>query len=616
MKINIANIFGGIIIALTITSCEDFLSREPIDKVNADTWFSSETDLLLYANGMLQSYLPSESTIGLGDAYCDLVATKTSSDYYRPGVWNSTKQTGWAYSDWENVRRANYMMENMVRSKGKVDDIIYNHYDGVAHFWRAFFYYSKIRTFGDVPWIDKVLEENDPAIYAQRDDRELVMHHVLEDLNFACENLQGSGSFTDGRTQINKWVALAFKSRVCLFEGTYRKYHQVNPSTNKPWNGQYESADDFLKEAADAAEELMTTGGFELYNTGNPSTDFRTIFTSMSPTKTNEVIWARECSGEPLNVYNELTWNFNSSTYGQQYAPTKDLVDMFLTLDGTPITTDKVSLNQEFDNRDWRLIQTVHGPGHTYETNAGVVKLKSINFTYTFTGYSFIKWSIEREENYSKGKAENSLPILRLGEVLLNYAEAKAELGQMTKDIWDQTVGALRERAGVKNIYPGDAGYVSDEWLRDYYADAPGLSDVILEIRRERATELIMEMGLRVDDLYRWNLGNLVVKRYNQNQGWKGIYLSADDYANGFTFNGTQYGGKTDKDAIWSKTSATSYKIGTSIADGNFTLSEGDHGYLIYNYKLQWEDYMYVHPIPVTALTLNPALGQNYGWDE
>jgi len=354
MKINIANIFGGIIIALTITSCEDFLSREPIDKVNADTWFSSETDLLLYANGMLQSYLPSESTIGLGDAYCDLVATKTSSDYYRPGVWNSTKQTGWAYSDWENVRRANYMMENMVRSKGKVDDIIYNHYDGVAHFWRAFFYYSKIRTFSDVPWIDKVLEENDPAIYAQRDDRELVMHHVLEDLNFACENLQGSGSFTDGRTQINKWVALAFKSRVCLFEGTYRKYHQVNPSTNKPWNGQYESADDFLKEAADAAEELMTTGGFELYNTGNPSTDFRTIFTSMSPTKTNEVIWARECSGEPLNVYNELTWNFNSSTYGQQYAPTKDLVDMFLTLDGTPITTDKVSLNQEFDtNSTW-----------------------------------------------------------------------------------------------------------------------------------------------------------------------------------------------------------------------------------------------------------------------
>ena len=168
----------------------------------------------------------------------------------------------------------------------------------------------------------------------------------------------------------------------------------------------------------------------------------------------------------------------------------------------------------------------------------------------------------------------------------------------------------------MKNIYPEDAGYVKDEWLRSYYADAPGLSDVLLEIRRERATELIMEMGLRVDDLYRWHLGNLIVKRYNNNQGWRGIYLSADDYANGFEFNGTQYGGKTDKDAIWSKTSATSYKIGTSTADGNFTLSDGDHGYLIYNYQLEWQDRMYVRPIPNTAFTLNPELGQNYGWDE
>lgn len=616
MKQNIFKLLLGAAVAFSAVSCEDFLYKEPIDKVDADTWFSTETDLELYANGMIQSYLPSESTIGLGDANCDLVATKTSGDYYRPGIWNSSKQTGWAYSDWGSIRRANYMIENMTRSQGKVDDMVYNHYAGVARFWRAYFYYSKVRTFGDVPWIDHVFTESDEALFAARDDRELVMHHVLEDLNFACENMQGSGSFAEGRTQINKWVALAFKSRVCLFEGTYRKYHDVNPSTNQPWNGQYESADDFLAEAAAAAEELMTAGVFELYNTGSTSTDFRTVFTSMSPTATNEVIWARECSAEPLNVYNELTWNFNSSTYGQQYSPTKDLVDMFLTLDGTPITTDELSLNEEFTNRDWRLAQTVHGPGHTYETNAGVVKLKSINFTYTFTGYSFIKWSIEREENYSKGKAENSLPILRYAEVLLNYAEAKAELGQMDRDIWNETVGALRERAGVKNIYPGDAGYVADTWLRDYYADAPGLSDVLLEIRRERATELIMEMGLRVDDLYRWRLGNLIVKRFNNNQGWRGIYLSADDYANGFEFNGTQYGGKTDKDAIWSKTSATSYKIGDSTADGNFTLSEGDHGYLIYNYKLEWQDRMYVRPIPDTAFTLNPELGQNYGWDE
>lgn len=596
--------------ALSMASCSDFLDQDPIDQINASKWFSSESDLEFYANGFIQSYLPSESTIGLGDAYCDLVSTKTSSDYYRPGIWNSSKQTGWSYSDWASIRSVNYMLENMTRCENIVSSTVYNHFAGVARFWRAYFYYSKVRTFGNVPWIEKVFSEDDEAIYAGRDDREYVMHKVLEDLNFACENLQENDwTYTSGRTQINKWIALAFKSRVCLFEGTYRKYHTVNPSTNQAWNGEYESAADLLKEAASAAEELMTNSGYKLYSTGTPSSDFRTVFTSMSPTATDESIWVREYSST-LAVYNELTWDFNSSTYGQQYAPTKDLVDMFLTLDGTPISTDETSVYNEFDNRDWRLIQTVHGPGHTYQTNAGVTTLKPLNFTYTFTGYQFIKWSIEREENYSKGKAENSLPILRYGEVLLNYAEAKAELGEMTESIWNQTIGALRERAGVKNIYPGSADYVEDAWLKSYYAGSSiALSNTLLEIRRERATELIMEMGLRVDDLYRWKLGDLIVKRYNNNQGWRGIYLSEEDYANGFTFNETQYGD-------WSKTSATSYKIGTSTADGNFSLSGENSGYLIYNYKLEWLDRMYVKPIPDSALTLNAELGQNYGWEE
>ncbi len=598
---------------MATASCEDFLNTSPVDQVDADTWFNSETNLQLYANGFLVSYLPSESTIGLNDAYCDLVATKTSSDYYRPGIWNSSKQDGWDYDDWKGIRSANYMIENMVDCEGEVTEEVYNHYAGVARFWRAYLYYSKVRNFGDVPWIDHVPDVDDELLYAGRDDRELVMHHVLEDLTFACENLLGS-NYVEGRTQISKWVALAFKSRVCLYEGTYRKYHEVNPSSNEPWNTRYESADDFLREAAAAAEELMLDGGFSLYNTGNPSTDFRTVFTSMSPTATDEVIWCREYNDE-LSVYNELTWYFNSSTYGQQYSPTKDLVNMFLTTDGTPITTDEVSLPDEFENRDWRLIQTVHGPGHTYLTNTGETRLKSINFTFTFTGYAFIKWSMEEEKNYSATKCENSLPILRLAEVLLNYAEAKAELGLMTEDIWNQTIGALRERAGVVNIYPGSAAYVEDDRLKAYYAGSSvGLSNTLLEIRRERATELIMEMGLRVDDIYRWKLGELIVKRFNNNQGWKGIYLSADDYANGFVFNETTYGGKSDTVAAWTQTSATSYNIGTSTADGNFSLSGTDSGYLIYNYQLEWDDRMYVKPIPDTALTLNPELKQNYGW--
>lgn len=314
-----------------------------------------------------------------------------------------------------------------------------------------------------------------------------------------------------------------------------------------------------------------------------------------------------EYEGGDLNVYNELTWVVNSSTYDQKAAPTKNLVRMFLNLDGTPAKPD-VSVTKEFDNKDWRLFNTVHGPGHLYTTLAGESVLKKLNFTYTFSGYQFRKWSQEKEENYSKGRNDNDIPILRYAEVLLNYAEAKAELGQIDETIWNETVGELRKRAGVKNIYPASAGYVEDAWLKSYYGD-PALSNTMLEIRRERVTELICE-NLRTSDLSRWACQNLIVDRGTDNSGWMGIYVTADEYKNGIQFNGETYKFNA------SKVSQFAYKTGTSTADQNLTLSEGDHGYLIYNYKLEWNDRDYVRPIPSTALTKNPNLGQNYGWED
>ena len=239
--------------ALSTVSCEDFLTVSPVDKVGAETFFAGEKDLLLFANGMLQNYLPSESTIGLGDAYCDLVATKTSNDYYRPNIWDYTKQSGWSISNWRTIRRANYFLENMTRCQNVVDPEVYNHYVGVARFWRAYFYFDKVKTFGNVPWVDHVLDIDDAILFAARDDREFVMSKVLEDLDYACENCLGTDVY---KGVINKWVVLAFKSRVCLYEGTFRKYHSVNPSTNAAWNNQYETANDFLTAAASAAKEL------------------------------------------------------------------------------------------------------------------------------------------------------------------------------------------------------------------------------------------------------------------------------------------------------------------------------------------------------------------------
>jgi hypothetical protein len=289
---------------------------------------------------------------------------------------------------------------------------------------------------------------------------------------------------------------------------------------------------------------------------------------------------------------------------------------MYLNLDGTCVSDDKVNINKEFEGRDWRLHQTVNSPGHTYESFAGTDMLKPTNFTHVFTGYAWIKWNQEKEDNFRAGAlCYNALPIFRYGEILLIYAEAMEELGKMTETIWNDTVGALRQRAGVTSIYPGSSSYVRDAWLSDYYIDPAdksqtALSDVSLEIRRERAIELAMESESRHDDLMRWRMGWMISRRYN-NQGWRGIYVTADEALHGFEFNGKTYtltktSGHTD----------VSYPIANTGADASFSLSEGTHGYLIYNYRLEWDDCMYLDPIPESALNVNPNLGQNYGWDK
>ena len=206
---NIIRLFAIGAVAFTGVSCEDFLSADPVNRVLAEAFFVSESDLQLYCNGLLESYCPSANTIGMGDSYTDLTASKSGTDYYKPGAaWDAGKQTGWDVGDWRSIRRANIMLRDMVRAKENVSEVVYNHYEGVARFWRAYFYYSKVKTFGNVPWIDQVLDVDNALLYAGRDDREYVMSKVLEDLNFACTYCS-----TDTKTYknvINRWVALAF----------------------------------------------------------------------------------------------------------------------------------------------------------------------------------------------------------------------------------------------------------------------------------------------------------------------------------------------------------------------------------------------------------------------
>lgn len=599
--------------ALCLSSCEKFFDREPEDKFAADLFFASQSDLEMYTNGLIDAALPGFESITMGDdQYTDISATKESKEFFWPAdYYSASKASGWAYSNWGFLRQVAYMLDNMTNAKENVKPEIYNHYEGVARFFRALSTFNKVRTFGDCYWVDHVVTTNDSTLlYGPRQDREMIMHKVVEDLDFAVTNCLASGAKikTDGCIYINKYTALALASRICLFEGTYRKYHSTNPSTGKPWNGQYESSTDLIQKAFDYSKQLVESGAFAI------NSDYRKLFTSTA-FDPKEVIWGRAAS-EELEVAHFTSYKMCSSS-NRLWGATKDYVMMFLQSNGNPVASGEVSVTTEFTGRDKRLSACVLAPGMKRKDASGASVDFAPDWTWTTTGYQWIKWVVAEDSPMTSGgiaKCYNSTPYLRYAEVLLNYAEAAEELGQMNASIWNATIKELRTKHGGLSAapMPGTAGYTADAWLRDYYTTGlqhpVALSDVALEIRRERVVELAFESGNRYNDLMRWNIGDVIVRRYN-NRGWKGIYVTAAEAASGIDFNGAHFTLSASK-----ADSKNNYNLNNGGGDKTHYLSNGTYGYLIYNYALSWDDKMYLTPIPVNASNVNPNIGQNEGW--
>lgn len=635
---------------LCVASCEKFLTVSPIDEVSADTFLSNEQELRLFAMGLIQTYQPTADDIASGsDIASDLAAKRDASKFWYPGdIFQPSDQGAWSYN---NVRRANVLINNMVRAKGNVSDAVYNHYQGVGRFWRAYFIWGKVKSYGDVPWQETLVDPKDSLLlYAPRDDREYVVHKCIEDLQFAVENCFGDDTY---KNLINKWVAAAFLSRLALYEGTYRKYFDVNTSTYQPWKNNYETADQLLQISVDASKVIMESGKFSL------NASYHDNFVTENLLSNPEMIWVSEYStNDEATRTHSLTSDFRGSTVGGP-SPTKEYVNHFLNIDGTPITNDKISLYDEMaanNGRDPRLNNNVNHIGLTYKSLSGETYLKWMPCQLTYSGYNLTKWNIEEEQQFQVAKCGNSIPIYRYAEVLLNYAEAMAELGKMTDAVWDESVGLIRKRAGL--TYTGRPASV-DNMLYNYYANAydfeeqglqgnrandlkAHLTADLVEIRRERVTELGFE-GLRGDDLRRWHCLSIMIQKNTNGLGNRGIWVSKDDFKNGFLFNpvfaaNTSGNGKYNYDAatntysvatdgkggydlihglvtFGSKASETSFGIANSGADQSFSLSEGDHGYLIFHYALEFAQKKYLYPINSSSvLLLNPNITQNWGW--
>ena len=564
------------------SSCEDLLDKTPQDEISEPDFWKTEGDLELYING-LYNILPEwvgdgsapshdlgtdiviESQEWWGDSYTPqldgtlgvpVAASTEPGDETSPALWY-----------WGDVRRVNYFLENAV--KAGTGDLI-EHYIGEGHFFRAWVYFDLLTKYGDLPIVTQVLNVDDTELlYSTRSPRSEVVDFILDDLDMAISKMEFAPAVGPGH--LNKDVATLFKARVCLYEGTWEKYHGGTVFAGATNGNAY------IQEAADVALAVINSN-YSLYTTGNTDQDYYDMFVQWDLTDNPEILlWKQYLATSVTESSGNSMWN-HPNVQGITHGMTKN----YLCTDGLPIGVSPLfagddSLSVIQINRDPRLQNTVMAPGDLdYVTLTG----DSVLFTVPYmvrcpTGYALQKWR-ENVLNPETNGRSHYVPYIqfRYAEALLIYAEAKAELGTLTQGDVDMTINLLRDRVGMPHL---DVGSITPD--PDWPDYGYPLTDALYEIRRERVVELFGE-GYRFDDLMRWRAHNLFI-------GTRPI--------------GTMY--TDDIKAIYPNEKVNADGFIDPFVD---YLSGGAYGFNV--------DRDYLLPIPTNELTLNDNMDQNPNW--
>lgn len=568
--------------AIACISCEDMLDYQPKDRLSPDTYFKTETDCELWTNNY---YTVFPSAEGIYSEPYDVIVRDVLADEIS-GVRKPMPTDGnW---NWEKLREMNFFLS---RASQVEDESVRLEYEGLTRFFRAYFYFEKVKRYGDVPWVDRPLGSDEEELYKGRDSRESVMEKVMEDVDFAIANLPE----VQNVYRVTRWTARALKSRIALFEGTFRKYHGLD------------GYEEFLQACVNASEPFLT-GPYSIYTSG--STPYQDLFTSQNAIET-EIILARAYTSAISGMTHDVNGHLTGATMGRP-GMTRNVVNMYLMRDGSRYTDQEnyaiKTFVEECKNRDLRMAQTLRTPGYK---RIGGSKELAPDLSRSTTGYQLIKYLTE--EKYDANKAStNDMPLFRLAEVLLNYAEAKAELGTLKQADLDNTIRPLRARAGLPDLDMEEANRNPDPYLSSPetgYANVTGDNKgVILEIRRERTLETPME-GLRYWDIMRWKEG----KRFEK--PIEGLYFPGtgeyDLDGNGSVdvcIYDTEKAPGNSADVLY-------LKLGSDIV-----LSEGTSGNVLAHSTQQriWNEQRdYLYPIPTDDRVLTQgAISQNPGWND
>lgn len=578
-----------------LVGCEKFLDERPQGSfADGDEFWQGETALKLETNYFYTAF-SSYGTAHNGRFFADSKSDDYGQDNNNP-VYDDVipAGTGIWKSSYVEARRANIILARMANME--LSDEVRKHYEGFCRFYRAIQHFDVVRRYGDCVWQGHEVAFDDEAWQAQeRTDRAEIMRNVCEDLKFAGENCR---DYTDGRT-FHKYAAWVMLSRAALYEGAWQKYHENNTAV----------ANEFFAIAKDAALEVMNSGKWSIHN------DYASNYISKDlGTNTEMIMYKQFRYDSDVKLGHGLHGYSSSST--PTWGMTKDAVESYCNADGLPIHVseagfDDSTVEKAIRGRDARLAHNVCDSIVMLDTYSW---LKGINST---TGYWLKKFVVK---DYVLNGGDNELapyndtdgPVYMYSEVLLNYAEACAELGTMTQADADKSINELRVKHG--NIpaltVAGTSVSVNGTAITKDPKNTYGVNDLIWEIRRERRCELICD-GFRNDDLMRWKMGAQLDFTKNPS-GHVGVSEAAVEAYFNYTQNVYDWNGVHE-----GKTWDNIVGDGAEKA-GDFWVTVDGKKYIsafhpdrnrVFN-----ENKNYLDPLPSGVTLINPNLGQNPGW--
>jgi len=507
-----------LLIILSSGCADDFLEKSPLDRLSSSNALATPDEMEKYINQFYNTAFVEQPTgmLGAGIAFDDRIGDNIMATPLVPRIaGTSSLSSAQTLTQYTRIRATNFFFENMYNCEG--DQTRINNLTGEAYFFRAMYYFLLVKDYGDVTWVNEVLPPVQEIMEVPRDSRVLVVDSILADLNKAIELLPVC--YNSATMRVHKDVALAFKSWVALFEGTWQKYHKAKNDKFFTQGITDDKIINYLEQARDAAKEVIDSKRWSIYSTGKPFEDYKNMFITLDLSNNPEImLWKKYDSDDGIG--NSITRYLNGG--GGDMGITLSLVDDYLTIDGrifsgTERETAQATYGAELSPtlRDPRLSQTVAMPGTRLkplnESNPFLPEYPPINLSSwnkNTTGFPLLKFvEMDNSKAVSRERSAEAPAIqFRYAEVLLNYAEALAELGGDPAEI-SNALNLLRSRVDMPEV----------DFVREYNTDPlypfNYLDKVLQAVRRERRIELACE-GKRMDDIMRWAAaGDLLVNK-------------------------------------------------------------------------------------------------------